>query len=51
MEFVTPRPALAQTTLSPDAALRELMDGNKRFTAARLTACDHDLAIFKRAYD
>ena len=47
MEFVTPRPALAQTTLSPDAALQELMDGNKRFTAARLTACDHDLAILK----
>ena len=47
MEFVTLRPALAQTTLSPDAALQELMDGKKRFTAARLTACDHDLAILK----
>lgn len=47
MEFVAPRPALAQTTLSPDAALQELTDGNKRFTAARLTACDPDLAILK----
>ena len=48
MEFVTPRRALAQTTLSPDAALQELMDGNKRFTAERLTACEHDLAILKQ---
>jgi hypothetical protein len=31
MEFMTPRRALAQATLSPDAALQELVDGNKRF--------------------
>jgi carbonic anhydrase len=42
-----PRRVLAQTTLSPDGALQELMDGNKRFTAERLTACEHDLAILK----
>jgi carbonic anhydrase len=45
--LLSPNPTLAQSTLSPDAALRELMDGNKRFTAERLTACDHDLAILK----
>jgi carbonic anhydrase len=48
MEFVTPRPTLAQTTLSPDAALQELMDGNKRFTSESPTANEHDLAILKQ---
>jgi carbonic anhydrase len=48
MEFATPHPTPAQTTLSPDAALQELMDGNKRFTTERLTACEHDLAILKQ---
>ena len=48
IEFVTPHRALAQTTTSPDAALQELMDGNKRFTAERLTACEHDLTILKQ---
>jgi carbonic anhydrase len=48
VELVRPRLALAQTTLSPDAALQELMDGNKRFTSRSLTACEHDLAILKQ---
>ena len=48
MELATPRPTLAQTTLSPNAALQELMDGNKRFTTERRTACEHDLAILKQ---
>ena len=48
VEFVTPRRVLAQSTLSPDAALQELMDGNKRFTSRSLTACEHDLAILKQ---
>jgi carbonic anhydrase len=47
MELVTPTRVWAQSVLSPDAALQELMDGNKRFTAERLTACEHDLAILK----
>jgi hypothetical protein len=37
-----------QSTLSPDAALTELMDGNKRFTTGGLTAHEHDLAIRKQ---
>src|SRR5271154_3692998 len=44
MEFATPRPVLAQSTLSPDAALQQLMDGNQRFTSGRLTAHGQDLA-------
>jgi len=43
----TPRPALAQSTLTPDAALRELMEGNRRFTDGRPTAHEQDLAILK----
>ncbi len=48
MEFVTPRPVLAQSTLTPDAALQELMDGNRRFTSGRLTSFEQDLAILKQ---
>lgn len=47
MEFVVPHPVLAQSKLSPDAALQELMDGNRRFTTGRQTAHEHDLAILK----
>jgi carbonic anhydrase len=37
----------AQTDLSPDAALRELLAGNERFAANRLTSVEHDLTILK----
>jgi len=47
MEFTTPRPTLAQSTLTPDSALQELMEGNQRFAAGRLTAHEQDLAILK----
>jgi carbonic anhydrase len=47
MEIAAPRPALAQSKLSPAAALQELMDGNRRFTSGHLTAHDQDLAILK----
>jgi carbonic anhydrase len=43
-----PEPVLAQSTLSPDAALEELMAGNKRFTTGAMTAHEHDLAILKQ---
>jgi len=48
VEIATPHPVLAQTKLSPDAALQELMDGNRRFTSGRLTAPEQDLAILKQ---
>jgi carbonic anhydrase len=47
MEVTTPRSTLAQTVLTPDAALQELMSGNRRFTEGRLTAHEQDLAILK----
>lgn len=48
LELAAPRPALAQSKLSPDAALQELMDGNRRFTAGRSTAHEQDLTILKQ---
>jgi carbonic anhydrase len=47
MEFAAPRAVLAQSALSPDAALQELMDGNKRFASGALTSYEHDLAILR----
>jgi carbonic anhydrase len=41
------RSALAQTTLSPEAALQQLIDGNRRFTEGRLTSFTEDLDILK----
>jgi carbonic anhydrase len=48
VEFAEPQPVLAQSALSPDEALQQLMDGNKRFTAERLTSDALDLAILKQ---
>jgi carbonic anhydrase len=48
LELVTPTHAIAQSTLTPDAALAELMAGNKRFTSGRLIAHEQDLAILKQ---
>ena len=39
--------AWAQTTLSPDAAVQQLIDGNGRFAEGRLTSFDEDLSILK----
>lgn len=49
LELVAPSRASAQSTLTPDAALAQLMDGNKRFTSGRLTHHEHDLAILKQS--
>ena len=48
MEFVAPHRVFAQSALSPDAALQELMDGNRRFSTGKLTSCEHDLEILKQ---
>ncbi len=37
----------AQTTLTPDAALKELREGNQRFAESKLTSISHDLTILK----
>jgi carbonic anhydrase len=43
-----PRRAGAQSTLSPDAALQKLVEGNKRFVEQRLTSPAEDLTILKQ---
>jgi carbonic anhydrase len=43
-----PRRAFAQSALSPDAALKALMDGNKRFMQTQLDSCSADLTILKQ---
>ena len=48
MECAAPDSVQAQSTLSPAAALQELMNGNQRFTSNRMTAFDQDLAILKQ---
>jgi carbonic anhydrase len=48
IEFSAPHPVRAQSKLSSDAALQELMDGNRRFTTGRLKAFDEDLGILKQ---
>jgi carbonic anhydrase len=40
-----PRRAHAQTALTPDDALKTLMDGNARFMAGRLTSFQEDLTL------
>ena len=47
-ELIRPRPAAAQTPLSPDAVLAILIDGNQRFVDKRLTSFNEDLAILKQ---
>ncbi len=48
LAFTAPRAAYAQTTMTPDAALQALMDGNRRFTERKMTAFDEDLSILKQ---
>ena len=42
-----PRPASAQTTLTPDEALKAMMDGNERYVAGQLESLNEDLSILK----
>ena len=47
MEFATPGTLSAQTDLSPEAALEELLAGNQRFATNKMTSFEHDLVILK----
>jgi carbonic anhydrase len=47
VEFAASPRLSAQTNLSPDAALQELLAGNQRFASNQLTSFEHDLAILK----
>jgi carbonic anhydrase len=37
----------AQSQLSPDAALKQLMDGNARFVSLKMTSFEHDLQLLR----
>ena len=41
------QPASAQSTLTPEAALKALLDGNQRYVGGQLQALDEDLSILK----
>ncbi|MDL2408088.1 carbonic anhydrase [Rhizobium calliandrae] len=41
------KPASAQSTLTPDEALKALMDGNKRYVAGEMESLNEDLSILK----
>ncbi|SMF82555.1 carbonic anhydrase [Tistlia consotensis] len=43
--LAAPSPALAQTTLTADQALKELMAGNQRYLDGKMTSFDHDLKM------
>jgi carbonic anhydrase len=47
-ELAVSRPASAQSTLTPDAALKALMDGNQRYVDQRLTSFQEDLDVLKQ---
>ncbi len=42
------RAAEAQSTVTPDQALKALMDGNERFTSGQLTSFEEDLALLRQ---
>jgi len=47
IELGVPTILEAQTNLTPDAALKELLAGNERFAANQLTSVEHDLEVLK----
>jgi carbonic anhydrase len=47
MEVMAPTSALAQSTLTPEMALNELIEGNKRYVSGCLTSFWKDLAILR----
>lgn len=46
-ELAATAPLLAQSNLTPDAALQELVAGNQRFAANQLQSIEHDLTVLK----
>jgi len=47
LELALSQDLYAQTNLTPEAAMHELLAGNRRFAANRLTSIEHDLKILK----
>jgi len=48
VELARPTPAAAQSSLTPQAALQAMMDGNQRFVEGRLQSLTEDLSILKQ---
>jgi carbonic anhydrase len=47
LELALSQSLYAQANLTPEAAMNELLAGNRRFAANRLTSIEHDLRILK----
>ena len=47
MSFFVAEPALAQSNLTPDEALKALLDGNERYVSGRLSSFDEDMKILR----
>ena len=47
LQFAATENLSAQSNLSPDAALQELVAGNQRFATNQLTSIEHDLTVLK----
>jgi carbonic anhydrase len=47
LSLAAPRMVHAQSNLTPEAALQELVDGNERFSRNQLTSIQHDLDMLK----
>lgn len=47
-EIAAPRQARAQSTMTPDEALKELMAGNDRYVAGTMTSFEHDLELLHK---
>jgi carbonic anhydrase len=48
IDLAAVRPAFGQSALAPDAALKQMMDGNQRFIDKRLISLEEDLAELKQ---
>jgi carbonic anhydrase len=47
LELAAPATVSAQSNMTPDAALQELVAGNQRFAANQLKSIEHDLTVLK----
>jgi carbonic anhydrase len=47
LDIAAPPALEARATLTPDAALQELIEGNRRFAANQLTSIEHDLEVLR----
>jgi carbonic anhydrase len=47
IELLAPEGLRAESNLSPDTALQELLAGNQRFASNQLTSIEHDLTVLK----